>query len=369
MQHHHDRGAALAVELGQQVEHVDLVGDVEEGRRLVEQQHPGPGPAPSRSRPAAAARRTARRPGARPAPGVGGASTAATASSSSALQRRNTPWCGCRPRPTRSADGDALGRERLLRQQAEQRGDLRGASGGCPAPSSITAPAAGRAAGQTAQQRGLPAAVGAHDHRHRPAAPRGRRRATTRPVVGQAQVARGERPSCRRGLPSTVFIDVSVRRGQQPDQVGAADAAGDHADGDRQVAGQQVLGHDVGADDQHAHQGGRHRAGRRRRPAGGRRRGDEGDEGHRPAAAVATQASAMPITITASRAPLGAASPRPPPARRRAAAGRATAPAAPPAAPARRGRRQHAAPAARWPAPGCPTSQSRAACACCTSRG
>ena len=41
VQHHHDRGAAAGVELGEQVEHLDLVGDVEVGRRLVEQQQVG----------------------------------------------------------------------------------------------------------------------------------------------------------------------------------------------------------------------------------------------------------------------------------------------------------------------------------------
>ena len=42
VQHHHDRGAAACVELGEQVEHLDLVGDVEVRRRLVEQQQVGP---------------------------------------------------------------------------------------------------------------------------------------------------------------------------------------------------------------------------------------------------------------------------------------------------------------------------------------
>ena len=62
VQHHHDGAAALAVEVGEQVEHLDLVGEVEEGRRLVEQQRGRcPGRAPSRSRPAGAGRRRARR--------------------------------------------------------------------------------------------------------------------------------------------------------------------------------------------------------------------------------------------------------------------------------------------------------------------
>ena len=41
MQHHHDGAAALAVEPGDQVEHLDLVGEVEVRRRLVEQQQVG----------------------------------------------------------------------------------------------------------------------------------------------------------------------------------------------------------------------------------------------------------------------------------------------------------------------------------------
>ena len=41
VQHHDDRGAATGVEVGEQVEHLDLVGDVEVGRRLVEQQQVG----------------------------------------------------------------------------------------------------------------------------------------------------------------------------------------------------------------------------------------------------------------------------------------------------------------------------------------
>ena len=54
VQHHHDGAAALAVEPGHQVEHLDLVGEVEEGRGLVEQhqvgvlsqRHRDPGPLP-----------------------------------------------------------------------------------------------------------------------------------------------------------------------------------------------------------------------------------------------------------------------------------------------------------------------------------
>ena len=41
VQHHHDRRAAVAVEIGEQIEHLDLVGDVEEGGRLVQQQDVG----------------------------------------------------------------------------------------------------------------------------------------------------------------------------------------------------------------------------------------------------------------------------------------------------------------------------------------
>ena len=41
MQHHRDGAAALAVEPADQVEHLDLVGEVEERRRLVEQHQVG----------------------------------------------------------------------------------------------------------------------------------------------------------------------------------------------------------------------------------------------------------------------------------------------------------------------------------------
>ena len=37
MEHHHDRPAVAIIEVGEQVEHFDLVSEVEEGRRLVEQ--------------------------------------------------------------------------------------------------------------------------------------------------------------------------------------------------------------------------------------------------------------------------------------------------------------------------------------------
>ena len=42
VQHHHDRGAAASLRSREQVEHLDLVGDVEVRRRLVEQQQVGP---------------------------------------------------------------------------------------------------------------------------------------------------------------------------------------------------------------------------------------------------------------------------------------------------------------------------------------
>ena len=41
VEHHHDRAAALAHEVVEQVEHVDLVREVEERRRLVEQEDLG----------------------------------------------------------------------------------------------------------------------------------------------------------------------------------------------------------------------------------------------------------------------------------------------------------------------------------------
>ena len=105
VQHHDDRRAASGIEIGDEVEHVELVGDVEEGRRLVEEQHRRrlrqrhrePHPLPLAAREAVDRHAP---PGARRSVST---SAAATASSSARAQVRNSPWCGCRPRSTSSS--------------------------------------------------------------------------------------------------------------------------------------------------------------------------------------------------------------------------------------------------------------------------
>lgn len=37
MQHHHDCGAPSAVQVGEQIEHLNLVGDIKKGRGFAEQ--------------------------------------------------------------------------------------------------------------------------------------------------------------------------------------------------------------------------------------------------------------------------------------------------------------------------------------------
>ena len=125
VQHEHDGAPLLAVEFFAQVEHVDLVGDVEVGRRLVEQhqvgllgeRHRDPHPL------ALTARQFVDR-------SVGelhravASSAACTARSSDSDHCRNNLWCGVRPRADEVDDEDALGCDRRLGQQTESTGDL-----------------------------------------------------------------------------------------------------------------------------------------------------------------------------------------------------------------------------------------------------
>ncbi len=105
VQHHHDGRAAGAVEVGEQIEHVDLVAHVEEGRRFVEQQQRrSAARAPWRSTRAGAARRRARRRCGRPArpsrwPGAPRRRPRRPRPASGSA----CPDAGRRPRPTRSA--------------------------------------------------------------------------------------------------------------------------------------------------------------------------------------------------------------------------------------------------------------------------
>ena len=128
VQHHHDGGAAALVEVGEEVEHLDLVGDVEVRRRLVEQQQVGAlGERHRDPHPLALAAgqlvddavgqvegvgegRAPRRPRPRPRP----------------VHRPKAPWCGWRPRRDEVGDRDALGRDRVLREQPQRAGDLLG---------------------------------------------------------------------------------------------------------------------------------------------------------------------------------------------------------------------------------------------------
>ena len=128
MQHHHDGPAALAVEPGDQVEHLDLVGEVEVRGRLVEQQqvgvlgqrHRDPGPLAlaagelvERTVAQGARCRSSRAPPRRPA------------------RRRgdhwlNHLWCGWRPRPTRSRTSSPSGAVGLCGSRARAAARSRG---------------------------------------------------------------------------------------------------------------------------------------------------------------------------------------------------------------------------------------------------
>ena len=222
VQHHHDRGPALGVERAEQVEQVDLVGDVEVRRRLVEQQDPrAAGPAPSRSRPAAAGRRRAPRPAARRAPGCRSPpAPARRPPRPPGVQRRNTPWCGYRPRPTRSPTGDPLRRHRLLRQQPEhRRPPARGAirrdvvaveQRPCrPRPGAAAGRA--RAAAWTCRTRWRPTITRHLAGRHR--AGRGRARPRRRRRRGEALGDQSGRPgSCGAGRRQVLLIESARRR-------------------------------------------------------------------------------------------------------------------------------------------------------------
>ena len=96
VQHHDDRRAAAPVEVGEQVEHVELVAHVEERRRLVQQQDVGL--LGQRHRDphalALAAGELVDRPVGQVRVVSVTVSASATASSSSAVHWRNQRWCG-----------------------------------------------------------------------------------------------------------------------------------------------------------------------------------------------------------------------------------------------------------------------------------
>ena len=141
VQHHDDRGAALAVEVGEQVEHLDLVGDVEEGRRLVEQQDVGL--LRERHRDPHALALAARELVDRPIGEVGDAGRVERGGDGLVVVRApaaEQPLVRMPPAPDEVGDDDALGRDRALRQQPEDARDL-----------------LGRAAVQRARRRARPA--------------------------------------------------------------------------------------------------------------------------------------------------------------------------------------------------------------------
>ncbi len=168
VQHHHDGAAALAVEPADQVEHLDLVGEVEVRRGLVEQQHVGV--LGQRHRDPGALALTAgqlvERPVAQVA-GVGHRQRRLDDASSSGDHWRNQRWCGCRPRPTRSRTIRPSGANGLCGSSASRRGDVAGRHG-VDRLAVEEDPAGGRLEqpGHRAQQRRLAAAVGPDDRRH-----------------------------------------------------------------------------------------------------------------------------------------------------------------------------------------------------------
>ena len=157
--------AALLVEVGEQVEHLELVREVEVGRRLVEQQDRRcPGRAPSRSTRAGAGRRRGGRAGgragrrcrSRPAP-------TRPARGPRLVVRRPSLRCGKRPRCTRSSTvspsggtGDCGRKPSRLRHLARrQRRDLRPVEQD-GARASASAAARRRAAASTCRSRWRP---------------------------------------------------------------------------------------------------------------------------------------------------------------------------------------------------------------------
>ena len=182
-----------------------------------------------------------------------------------------TRWCGVPAAGDEVGDGDALGRDRRLRQEAERRATSLVGRRWIASPSSSTVPALRlQQPGQGAQQRRLAAGVGADDHgdlavgdlddrgRRRP---RGRRRRASRSarqrrrrLIGRSAsaVGRGTSSHSRYGRAETA---VTMPTGQ----LGRSEhAAGDEVgDTQRASAPTQRGRHDAGA-------------GRRRQAAGDR---------------------------------------------------------------------------------------------------
>ena len=170
VQHDRDGGAAGAVQLADHVEHLELVGDVEIGGRLVQQQHLG----------ALCERHGDPHPLALPS-GELVEQTALELVGAGEGQRlgdrllvlvaplREQALVRVAAAGDQLAHGHPVGRERGLRQQAEPAGELLAAQGVDVGAVQQHRPLTGRQqARQAPQQSRLPRAVRADDHRHLP---------------------------------------------------------------------------------------------------------------------------------------------------------------------------------------------------------
>ena len=165
VEHHDDGGAPGAVQIGQQVEHLDLVGDVEEAGRLVEQEDVGL--LGERHRDPHPLALTAGQLVDRAVGEVGGLGRVERGGDR--LVVGASPRCECTlvrvtAAPDEVGDGDALGGDRALRQQTEDAGDLLGTAVADVLP--VEQDLAGcrdEQSGERAQQGRLAAPVGADD--------------------------------------------------------------------------------------------------------------------------------------------------------------------------------------------------------------
>ena len=210
-------------------------------------------------------------------------SASATACSSSGDQRRNAPWWGCRPRPTRSTTVTPSGVTGFCGSRPRVRATCREGSVAISWPSSSTEPVRGpEQSRHPPQQRGLAAGVGADDDRRPAVGDLGGQVGDDRAVavpeahpVGHQPAAAGGAALCASG-PSRPPRGASG--GQQPQQERGSEGAGHDADGVVHV-GHGVRREVVAADDDdRPDQPGADQ----RRPAtverAGDRPGQEGDE-------------------------------------------------------------------------------------------
>jgi hypothetical protein len=165
VQHHHDGATPLAVQALDQVEHVDLVREVEVGRRLVEQEQIGA--LGERHRDPRALSLPAGELIEGPGGELGHAGPLECLADGRLVVRRPLPvpsLVGVPAAGDEVGDGQALGRDRRLRQHAE---DLRDLAGGgavdALAVEQHVALAGGQQPAQGAQEGRLAAAVGSDD--------------------------------------------------------------------------------------------------------------------------------------------------------------------------------------------------------------